>query len=605
MKKKFTLFLVAFMGVLAMHAQNGRTPQEVTEPGCKGALPELPAIAPAREGEIPILELSHVGYDTNYWNGGVYIAAHLSFPMVSEVGCEYYTVQHRRHGNTGWSTMMDGENPVQYGERTVGGTLIIGESTDYRLVLHGGEKDGYVSNAITATPPTFYSRYIGWTESPTIEHTMVGIPVGEQFNVTSRTYVEGETTDYTSEEHPDYFTYQWYRRNPNNWDMEKIEGATGAIYTPTTEDLGYQLVIGVGGDKVHCDFTLLHPLNGVVCVPVLASVSYIGNDGFVLNTEYVIPEPQKMFTRMEYDWMENPTFFDPSCVSQRAPGQYVFRTPMEDYNYRIFELANPAYFLTFYYEMMGWYREVQIMSDAYLGGMGVKVEKDGQPVQTTVDVIGQNIDGEWVTVATLSTDGNVVYTGDGIYKRPYYLKANATDATQETFYPSAPTMSQAETVMPGEMWSAPEFTIEALGQDNPPVEGEDTWLLLWQKDGGIAAYHVNTHPRIKHQGSDFLIISDEVDIAYPVADVRKFTLAKDITDFEDAIGSIPEDNQFDDFSMNRARPGSLVNIYDMSGRKIAFHTVGADGSLQYSLDDQPAGIYLIKTETTTIKIIKK
>ena len=49
----------------------------------------------------------------------------------------------------------------------------------------------------------------------------------------------------------------------------------------------------------------------------------------------------------------------------------------------------------------------------------------------------------------------------------------------------------------------------------------------------------------------------------------------------------------------------MVSIYDMSGRKVAMHTVGADGSLQYSLSDQPAGIYLIKTETTTIKIIKK
>ena len=155
----------------------------------------------------------------------------------------------------------------------------------------------------------------------------------------------------------------------------------------------------------------------------------------------------------------------------------------------------------------------------------------------------------------------------------------------------------------GEMWSAPTFTIEALDNDTP-VEGEDTWLLLWQKDGGIAAYHVNTHPRIKHQGNDFLIISDEVDIAYPVDDVRKITLTKDLTDYATAIGRIPEDTGRD-FSLNRARPGSMVSIHDMSGRKVATHTVGADGSLQYSLDGQPAGIYLIKTETTTIKIIKK
>lgn len=611
MKKKLTLFVVALLGLLSASAQNGRIPAEVTDPGYKGTLPELPSLTPAREKEVPILELAHVGYDTEYFGGGVYMAANLSFPMVSEVGCDYYTVQFRPHGAAAWDTMKDGGDPTQYGEQTIGVVPKITSTTDFRLVLHGGEKDGYMSNTVTATPPSFYSRYIGWTESPTIEHTMVGIPVGEQFNVTARTYAEGETTDYNSEEQPSYFTYQWYRRNPNNWDMEKIEDATNSVYTPTEEDLGYQLVIEVGGDKEHCDFTLLHPLNGVVCLPVLASVSYIGNDGFVLNTDYVIPEPQKMFTRMEYDWMENPDLFDPSCISERMPGQYVFRTPVEDYNYRTFELVNPGYYLTFFYEMMGWYREVQIMSDAYMAGLGVKAEMAGQPVHTTIDVIGQNIDGEWVTVASedLTGAGNdILYFADGIYRRPYYLRANATNSTQTTYYPNVLSMSDAETIMPGEAWAAPEFTIEvqAKGGSGSTTGGSDAWLAVWQKSGEVATYHVNTHPRIKHQDGNFLVISDEVEIAYPVDDVRKFTLTKDISSFEDGIIGIPEEaEQNGEFGFNKARPGSMVNIYDMSGRKIGSHVVGDDGSLRYSLDSQPAGIYLIKTETTTIKIIKK
>ncbi len=144
----------------------------------------------------------------------------------------------------------------------------------------------------------------------------------------------------------------------------------------------------------------------------------------------------------------------------------------------------------------------------------------------------------------------------------------------------------------------------SVSAQNGRSEGEDLWLVLWQKSGEVATYHVNTHPRIKYSDGDFLIVSDEVEIAYPEADVRKFTLAKDISAIEDGIIGVPEDARRD-FSLNRARPGSAINIYDMSGRKVGSHTVGADGSLQYSLDSYPAGIYLIKTETTTIKIIKK
>ena len=38
------------------------TPSAVEVPGGKGLLPQMADIAPAREGEIPILTLSHVGF---------------------------------------------------------------------------------------------------------------------------------------------------------------------------------------------------------------------------------------------------------------------------------------------------------------------------------------------------------------------------------------------------------------------------------------------------------------------------------------------------------------------------------------------------------------
>lgn len=449
--KKFYLLFIALMGTLSMNAQNGRLPAEVV-PGSKGALPEVAAIAPAREGELTILNLSDVGFDPFIVNGYTHNEANLSFPMVSEVGCEYYTVQYRNHGEGTWSTLKSGDDDWQLSERTVGVSPSIYGTTDYRLVLHGGEHDGYVSNIVTATAPIMYSRYKGWSESPTIDHCMLGRQIGEELSFSAETYKDGNTTQYTHED--GYFTYQWYRRNPNNYDMEKIAGATSITYTPTMEDVGYQLVIEVGGDKQHCDFTLRHPLYGVVCIPVQASIDYIGNDGFILNTDYVISDPQNMFVLGE-SWMEEPPTLDPSCISEVKPGQYMFRMSEEAFNYSVYELANPAYFLTFHYEMMGWYREVQIMGDRYKLPLGVKVEMNGNPVSTIVDAIAQNIDGEWVVVASKSTDDavdGVLYFEEEymplLYERPHYLKARATDATAETFYPSALSMKNAQTVVP-------------------------------------------------------------------------------------------------------------------------------------------------------------
>lgn len=454
-----TLLLVAVLTSTALTFAQP-TPSAVEVPGGKGPLPQMADIAPAREGEIPILTLSHVGFSPTIINGHVDIEANLSFPMVEEVGCEYYTAQYKAHGATEWETMKSGGETWQISERSVGICPDIYYVTDYRLVLHGGEKDGLVSNTVTAKPLGMASRYTGWSESPSVEHCMVGIPIGESFTFSAETYKDGNITSYSVEENPDNFRYQWYRNNPSNGDREPIRGATDRIYTPQPEDIGYQLVLEVSGDKEHLDFYLYHPFNGDVCVPVQACPTYLGSDGFILNTDYIIPEPQKMFVQGE-SWMEDAPVFNPSCISEVAPGQYMFRLPEEEYNYCIFELANPGYFLTFIYKDIwgdgeDWYREVQIMTDRYKGMLTVKVQQDGSPAQTTIDVIGKNIDGDWGVVASGEVNaetGEAVFeqnwetdTDTRIFCGEYYVKARATASTMETYYPATPLWMSATLV---------------------------------------------------------------------------------------------------------------------------------------------------------------
>ena len=96
--RKIYFLLISLICVLSVNAQNGRLPEEVV-PGSKGELPVVAAVAPVRGGEVAILDLSDVGYDPFIINGYVDIVANLRFPMVSEVGCDYYTIQYRNHGD--------------------------------------------------------------------------------------------------------------------------------------------------------------------------------------------------------------------------------------------------------------------------------------------------------------------------------------------------------------------------------------------------------------------------------------------------------------------------------------------------------------------------
>lgn len=137
------------------------------------------------------------------------------------------------------------------------------------------------------------------------------------------------------------------------------------------------------------------------------------------------------------------------------------------------------------------------------------------------------------------------------------------------------------------------------------VLGHDAYLVLWPWSGEKVEYHLSTSPRIKHRDGQFWVISDEVEIGYPESEVRKFTLGGDFMDVPAGLGDIVPDNDDFGLTLSQARPGSSVSIYALGGQLVETFTVGADGEWHYSLDGQPAGVYIIKTESTTIKIHKK
>ena len=138
------------------------------------------------------------------------------------------------------------------------------------------------------------------------------------------------------------------------------------------------------------------------------------------------------------------------------------------------------------------------------------------------------------------------------------------------------------------------------------VKFPTNYLLLWLKDGRQEQYRLQTRPRITYADGQLWVHSSEVSIGYPAEEVRKYTIGGDAairvpTGISDVEASRPDDW----CQMAKARPGSKILVYDVNGHLLTMGIVAQDGTYQYSLDVYPAGIYLIKTETTTIKIIKR
>ena len=485
-------------------------PQPV-EPGSKGQLPvsQLPTFGQLEEGHFAGLLFRNTAYYHNTYFDSYALRAVLTIQEPAIMEADSYTLQYRAHWEDGeWTTVeADGENYTEgrgYGY-DYGFELkqFPHDVTDWRVIINGGPRDGYISNTATVRMPTnsqIFTNPGGWSMSGTDmdDPKLVGSEYGSSMYLTTTNHLWGapsksDSTYYVSH---GYYRYQWYLVDPVTYEEKAIEGATDSIYTPTVADVGYILVKEFRGDDVHCSFFYRFCL-GEVALPVLVGFEYIGSDGFVLNTDYIIPNPQESFV---YDlknyWSEDGTVpedgsLPDNTVSERKPGQYVFRMQREDFEYMTFTLNITGCALKVCYQIpewdenyeniigyRPWYREVQVMEDRFLAPLKVTPQFGGALLPTIVDVIGKNIDGEYVVLATDTIESGategitfdaVTTLGGGVF-----LKAHATDTTADTYYPNALTMAKATAVIPGqdEKWNPLEFVIDVQPAGAAPSEGD-------------------------------------------------------------------------------------------------------------------------------------
>lgn len=139
------------------------------------------------------------------------------------------------------------------------------------------------------------------------------------------------------------------------------------------------------------------------------------------------------------------------------------------------------------------------------------------------------------------------------------------------------------------------------------------YLVVWTRDGDKVLYSLNEQPSIKYDGEgNFVVRTSRVEVVYPVVDVRMFTLADTDNPRPDEPMSIPDVSSDSGFrfsdeavSFSSLPQGSLVRIYSTSGMLIGSVKADESGSASINLSDLTQGVYIIKTENITHKIIKK
>ena len=139
-----------------------------------------------------------------------------------------------------------------------------------------------------------------------------------------------------------------------------------------------------------------------------------------------------------------------------------------------------------------------------------------------------------------------------------------------------------------------------------PVIGQNT-LTIHQKDGQLFSFGFEDKPVITYTDNDLVLKTTKTEVQYPLSSLAKFTF----TDLEDAVISIKDDKaaqmELDNYmvSITGAKPDITVTVIGSDGKTIGTYKTDAYGSVTFSISDLPQGIYIIKSENLTCKILKK
>jgi len=135
---------------------------------------------------------------------------------------------------------------------------------------------------------------------------------------------------------------------------------------------------------------------------------------------------------------------------------------------------------------------------------------------------------------------------------------------------------------------------------------EKQWCLVVESAGGeTIAIALGQKPVIATQTEGYKLTYGENTAEFAWSGLKKLTLQeteptaiKDVEtpSFKLAPGEI---------AINSAEAGSQAKVFNAAGRQVLTAPVADDGTVTLSTANLPAGVYIIKTNKSTFKIVKK
>ena len=137
---------------------------------------------------------------------------------------------------------------------------------------------------------------------------------------------------------------------------------------------------------------------------------------------------------------------------------------------------------------------------------------------------------------------------------------------------------------------------------------EYKYAVLELKTGGTIVHYLSDKPKLKYDNNTITYYTDDTSIEYKTKEVSKmyFTNNESTSILNIARSTQSNISIINGFVLlNGFVPNESVEIYSVDGRKYHSYNVNPDGSLYIDLSTFFKGVYVVKSNCQSIKIIKR
>lgn len=138
------------------------------------------------------------------------------------------------------------------------------------------------------------------------------------------------------------------------------------------------------------------------------------------------------------------------------------------------------------------------------------------------------------------------------------------------------------------------------------LEAQSTQMTIYMNDGTERIYYMTEDDRVYFEDNEWLVISiaPTKSDRYNLAEIRKVTCSETEGMIEETDASVflSPNPVHDAFMIHNLGDRQPVSIYALDGRLLK--TLEASSDQPIDISDLPVGLYLVKTESRTLKIIK-